>query len=461
MASATIRPSLKEKVLKTNVPRPDPRSSGRNQAASAIPIISNPADEARREDLIEGLLSKQLVMTDGVQIAPDASPSFVKKMMPFLKDVVVLTPDPQSHVSFDRAYLKPSHIDSVSALLREIADATKAINDKYMAARDVLGSPTGPVDFGARNGYFRNYERGAIFVAVGGKAYEVHGAIYQKYMSLGGLSSFLGFPQTDEESTLFQTGRFNHFDHGSIYWTPETSAWSVRGAIRDKWWQLDGDRSYLGYPISDEENWPTTSSSDGRISHFQNGSIVFRWSDSLAFTQNNAVFLSTSLNAASVKCTAELSFTSNGDWHYKGHMHNRGVFGFNVTVASVLNFQDTAGRVIAFDVERHADGTTSLNGERSDDWDQHGNDEFIRDNWQLLQFAGMTSHMDVDATFGDVVQAIFAILPLAVAAIIIHGFLSSDTHVCMHGTKMRDEFGRDNDGMTFEIVPKDQPCRNP
>jgi LGFP repeat len=460
MANSDLRQSLKKKVLKTYEPKTNPLTSGQIQGAPDGPVVSSPTSTASRQLLIAGILSKQLVVTDGVEIAAGADASFVKKMSPFLKDVVVLTPSPQAHHLPDRAYLKPSHIDSVAALLKEIAEATKAINDKYAMTRNVLGAPMGAVDFGARDGYFRNFERGAIFVSVGGKAHEVHGAIYQKYMSLGGLGSFLGFPQTDEQSTLFETGRFNHFDRGSIYWTPETSAWSVRGAIRDKWWQLDGDRSHLGYPISDEENWPTANSSDGRISHFQNGSIVFRWADSLAFAQNNAVFLSTTLSAASVKCSAELSFTSNGDWCYKGHMHDDGAFGFNVTVASVLNFQDATGHVIAFKVERHVDGTTSFNNERSDDWLQSGNDDFIRENWQSLQFAGMTSHMDVDTTFGDVVQAVLTILPFVVVAIIVYGFASDENHTCVYGIKRRDEFGRDNDSITIESVPNGTPCRN-
>lgn len=84
-------------------------------------------------------------------------------------------------------------------------------------------------------------------------AYEVHGAIRQKYLALGAEASILGYPRTDETSTPDGVGRFNHFQGGSIYWTPATSAHEVHGLIRDRWATLGWERNpQLGYPISDE-----------------------------------------------------------------------------------------------------------------------------------------------------------------------------------------------------------------
>ena len=67
-------------------------------------------------------------------------------------------------------------------------------------------------------------------------------------------------------------GRFNHFQFGSIYWTPDTGANSVDGAIRDEWASLGWERSLLGYPLTDEY-----VNADGfAVNNFQNGSIVYR-----------------------------------------------------------------------------------------------------------------------------------------------------------------------------------------
>jgi hypothetical protein len=83
--------------------------------------------------------------------------------------------------------------------------------------------------------------------------HEVHGAILAKYQELGAEGSFLGYPTTDETGTPDGVGRFNHFQAGSIYWTPSTGAHEVHGLIRDFWAAHGWERNAaLGYPISDE-----------------------------------------------------------------------------------------------------------------------------------------------------------------------------------------------------------------
>lgn len=103
------------------------------------------------------------------------------------------------------------------------------------------------------------------------REFEVSGAIGEKYAALGGVQSFLGRALTDELGTPDGNGRYNHFEGGSIYWTPKTGAWSVRGVIRNQWATLGWERSKLGYPISDEE----PRKGGGRQSRFQGG--VVNW----------------------------------------------------------------------------------------------------------------------------------------------------------------------------------------
>jgi len=100
----------------------------------------------------------------------------------------------------------------------------------------------------------------------------VHGLIREKWASLGWETSFLGYPLTDETTTPDGIGRFNHFQGGSIYWTPNTGAWEVHGLIRDRWAQLGWETSCLGYPISDEE---PASGGWERQSRFEHGIILW------------------------------------------------------------------------------------------------------------------------------------------------------------------------------------------
>lgn len=96
------------------------------------------------------------------------------------------------------------------------------------------------------------------------------GAINDKYLELGGCSSFLGAPITDEQTTPDGVGRYTVFEHGSIYWTPDTGAHEVHGGIRDKWAELGWEAGELGYPISDE--YPVAG---GARSDFELGSITW------------------------------------------------------------------------------------------------------------------------------------------------------------------------------------------
>jgi hypothetical protein len=112
----------------------------------------------------------------------------------------------------------------------------------------------------------------------------VIGAIRDKWMALGGVFSFLGEPVTDELGTPDGIGRFNRFQGGMIYWTPETGAHEIHGAILAKWEALGFEQSFLGYPISDESNFPE----GGRVSVFQRGAIYW-WPDTGAIELNEVI----------------------------------------------------------------------------------------------------------------------------------------------------------------------------
>ncbi len=150
--------------------------------------------------------------------------------------------------------------------------AIRAKWDGLGAEAGFLGMPTtDELSTACGGGRFNHFEGGSIYWTPATGAHEVHGAIRGEWASLGWECSFLGFPLTDETVTPDGVGRFNHFQGGSVYWTPATGAHEVHGAIRDKWASLGWERSALGYPTSDEQSWAGV----GRVSHFQHGSIYW------------------------------------------------------------------------------------------------------------------------------------------------------------------------------------------
>jgi uncharacterized protein with LGFP repeats len=112
---------------------------------------------------------------------------------------------------------------------------------------------------------------GSAIYAHGTFETEVHGCIYQKYTHLGGPSSYLGFPITDEMST--PGGRVSYFQgttcaidgqtYGAIY-SSGAGVYVVYGCIERAYVSLGGSGSYLGMPISD-----LTSITGGSVAYFQ------------------------------------------------------------------------------------------------------------------------------------------------------------------------------------------------
>lgn len=136
--------------------------------------------------------------------------------------------------------------------------------------------------------------------------FEIHGAIYQKWLSLGGIN--WGIPNTDESPCWDGVGRYNHFNsnQATIMWSPQTGAQGIWGDIRRRWAELGWERSYLGYPTSDESNFPD----GGRVNSFQKGGIYW-WSDTGALDLNDVI-----LHYTGLVCLRETGEVSGADEPY-------------------------------------------------------------------------------------------------------------------------------------------------
>jgi hypothetical protein len=128
-----------------------------------------------------------------------------------------------------------------------------AISDKYAqlgGSSGFLGSAvTGEVP-AANGGLQQEFRNGTICWHPSTGAFEVHGSIRARWLAMGGTSSIPGYPTTNEQTTPDGIGRYNHFQNGSIYWTPATGAHEVYGAIRARWAELRWERGLLGYPTA-------------------------------------------------------------------------------------------------------------------------------------------------------------------------------------------------------------------
>ncbi|UMP01670.1 PQQ-dependent sugar dehydrogenase [Amycolatopsis sp. EV170708-02-1] len=155
------------------------------------------------------------------------------------------------------------------------------IHDKYIAlgAHVFLGAPSVDEFPGkAGNGRFSHFTggpttgEGTIYWTPDSGAAVIYGPVRDKWIETGSEAGILGHPTTDQATTPDGVGRYSHFVNSSIYWTAETGAHFVMGAIREKWKALGWER-YFGYPTTDETGTPDGV---GRYNHFsQVGSIYW------------------------------------------------------------------------------------------------------------------------------------------------------------------------------------------
>ena len=147
---------------------------------------------------------------------------------------------------------------------------------KRLGGYNFFGNATINESNAGRGGKFQVFEKNSSIYwhpnISNGVARQVGGSIRDKWRDWGWENGSLRYPTTDETSTPDRSGRFNHFENGSIYWSPATNAQVVQGSIKDRWSRQGWEAGPLGYPTTDEVS---IADGRGRFNHFQNGSIYW------------------------------------------------------------------------------------------------------------------------------------------------------------------------------------------
>lgn len=126
------------------------------------------------------------------------------------------------------------------------------------------------VEYAVPGGRAQDFRGGQIFWSNDTGAQVVGGAIGGAYLGAGGPGGPLGYPTAAEQAIPGNKGRYQQFQNGTVYWSPQTGARAVRGAIRDKYAALNYERSPLGLPIADE-----TKLAGGAFQRFQGGTVYW------------------------------------------------------------------------------------------------------------------------------------------------------------------------------------------
>ncbi|WP_160097180.1 RICIN domain-containing protein [Kibdelosporangium aridum] len=122
--------------------------------------------------------------------------------------------------------------------------------------------------FGTEGARWQMFSGGSVIITPRNGTVALTGSIDRKYHNVG--LAKLGYPLSDAQPTADGVGKVVNFSLGgaAIYQHPTTNASLVYGAIATKYRELGAERSFLGYPTSDETALPK-----GSRNTFQNGRI--------------------------------------------------------------------------------------------------------------------------------------------------------------------------------------------
>ncbi|MBF6363434.1 esterase [Nocardia farcinica] len=127
-------------------------------------------------------------------------------------------------------------------------------------------------EYAVPGGLAQDFHGGRVFYSAETGAHAVGGMIGGGYQAAGGPGGALGLPTGGERDLGDGRGRMQPFQHGALYWTPQTGAQVVRGAIFDEWGRQGFERGPAGYPTAPEVRTPNK---DGAVQAFEGGPFYY------------------------------------------------------------------------------------------------------------------------------------------------------------------------------------------
>lgn len=161
--------------------------------------------------------------------------------------------DKHFHVSFSQNRAGFDNGGAWNLFAHPIVGAIKACYDRTGGK---VGTPKGPeVPTLDGKGRWQEFTGGAIYWHPDvdkGVAHEIRGIILQRWREIGSEVT-TGYPVSDELAHDDKRGASSHFANGySIYWTPQTGAWEIRGGFLSAYAAQGWEKGPLGYPTSAE-----------------------------------------------------------------------------------------------------------------------------------------------------------------------------------------------------------------
>jgi hypothetical protein len=154
------------------------------------------------------------------------------------------------------------------------------MHDAYGAPgwRNRLGWPIAGERASSRDGHagtrVQRFQRGAIVWSQATGAHPVHGAMFTRYLALGGEHGLLGLPVQMPQRA--QHGALQDFQHGRLVQTAAAGAHALFGPTLTRYLALPRRTELLGHPIADVVHIHGHDGALlGHVSHFERGAIYW------------------------------------------------------------------------------------------------------------------------------------------------------------------------------------------
>jgi len=330
------------------------------------------------------------------------------------------------------------------------------ITAKWNALGGAPGAPASDVQSSFADGgcSFRLYANGAIFLWDRG-AFWVQGAIWARYSAIGRSASALGRPTSDELPAGDAVGRVSQFEHGAIYWSPTTDAVELAGPHLNRWNSLGGINSYLGYPMHPLD--------PNNVVNFQRGTVNLREDQVFDVADLRYIdFGQINIDGAAANARARLTIISDGSWILDGDFRATGAAGFSMALAVVFADPLTDGTHLAFTASGKTSAIPLISGDRDVPFHVTGVDPRIQTNWIALFHARAQAILKVEMNALEVLGAIADILVIPVALVVaafVGGVIAGgDPCGYMRQERIDPVTGQPVQTVGAVFVPHGQPC---
>lgn len=124
------------------------------------------------------------------------------------------------------------------------------------------------------SGSAQGFAGGAIFWKANRGAFSVTNPILGGYFQQGGAAGYLGWPSSNVSCTLINSGCFQNFENGAVYWSPSSGSHPTWGPLFTTYVESGGPSGPMGFPTSPVLGYPWQGG--GSAQAFQGGSLYQR-----------------------------------------------------------------------------------------------------------------------------------------------------------------------------------------